>query len=224
MRILNSADYGSPQQRNRVIFWASLPELLLPEWPCPSHYPRGGHNSVIRNVPGVGAVPKASRNDLEPGAHDGHTHAPFYAVTIKEAIGDLVSVSLSFLRVQKYNIIATIKAFLGLVCAPGKIFKVKEINILKLSNKRENPGILYPKGKKKEKITKPQFIAISEPGREIVGYDYPVPYPSKPKTLFQAFCRQEFSDFSMVEDHYTHSHSEDVVEKYVLMLPLIQLD
>ena len=87
MRVLNSADYGSPQQRNRVIFWAARLGLPLPKWPTPTHIPEEGHGSRIRKVADVGFAPVASRNMLE----DGHQHAPFYAVTVKEAINDLVS-------------------------------------------------------------------------------------------------------------------------------------
>lgn len=95
MRVLNSADYGSPQQRNRVIFWAARLDLALPKWPKPTHIPRNGHNSVIRRIADIGFAPVASRNEFE----DGHKFAPFHAVTVKEAIGDLV---IKFLNLSVY--------------------------------------------------------------------------------------------------------------------------
>ena len=93
-RVLNAADYGSPQQRNRVIFWGSRLDVRLPKWPIPSHIPRNGHNSTIRKVATIGWIPTASRHQLDPS--EGHTHAPFLSPTVLEAIDDLVSTSSSY--------------------------------------------------------------------------------------------------------------------------------
>lgn len=97
LRVLNSADYGSPQQRNRVIFWGARLGLALPKWPTPTHIPRNGHNSVIRRVSDIGYAPVASRNKFE----ECHQHAPFYSVTVNEAIDDLVTTN--FISLFKRN-------------------------------------------------------------------------------------------------------------------------
>ena len=95
MKVLNSADYGAPQQRNRVIFWASRLDVPLPKWPTPTHIPRSGHNTKIRRIGEVGFAPIAARNEFE----DGHDYAPFHAVTVLHAIDDLVSRVVFGLRV-----------------------------------------------------------------------------------------------------------------------------
>ncbi|EJD02256.1 S-adenosyl-L-methionine-dependent methyltransferase, partial [Fomitiporia mediterranea MF3/22] len=85
MKVLNAADYGSPQQRNRVIFWAARLDLALPKWPTQTHIPRQGHKAVQRRITNGFLAPLASRNE----SGEKHEQAPFYAVTIKEAIDDL---------------------------------------------------------------------------------------------------------------------------------------
>ena len=92
MRLLNSVDYGAPQQRNRVIFWAAKVGLDLPEWPIPTHVPRGRYHYGPRYIKFAGEerrIPVASRNPFE---EEGETErrAPFFAVTVEEAISDLV--------------------------------------------------------------------------------------------------------------------------------------
>ncbi|THH12028.1 hypothetical protein EW145_g289 [Phellinidium pouzarii] len=88
IKVLNAADYGSPQQRNRVIFWAAQLGVPLPRWPTPTHIPRNGHNHTVRKV-ASGNIPLASRQSLD--SEGGHRHAPFYSVTVLEAIDDLAS-------------------------------------------------------------------------------------------------------------------------------------
>ncbi|KAI5117478.1 hypothetical protein M0805_007182 [Coniferiporia weirii] len=87
VRILNAADYGSPQQRNRVIFWAAQIGIPLPKWPAPTHIPKAGRNHTIRKVSSIGHIPSPSRHPLD--TEEGHQHAPFYSVTVLEAIDDL---------------------------------------------------------------------------------------------------------------------------------------
>lgn len=89
IRVLNSADYGAPQQRNRVIFWAAKLGIALPKWPVPTHIPRGGYYGITRKVAGVGHIPIALRDEFED-EDENERRAPFYSVTIEEAIGDLV--------------------------------------------------------------------------------------------------------------------------------------
>lgn len=91
VRVLNAADYGAPQQRNRVIFWASKLDIRLPKWPMPTHIPRNGHNATTRKVATVGWIPTATRHPMN--SDEGHAYAPFYSSTVFEAIDDLVNVS-----------------------------------------------------------------------------------------------------------------------------------
>ncbi|KAL5511284.1 hypothetical protein ACEPAH_4500 [Sanghuangporus vaninii] len=176
MRVLNSADYGSPQQRNRVIFWASRLDVALPKWPIPTHIPRSGHNTKIRRIGEIGFAPIAARNEFE----DGHEYAPFYAVTVNEAIDDLPSWDW------------------------------------------ENPGILYPKGKKQPKSDKPKFPADtlqwksdSEDARQVSGYNYDILYASPPRNLYQAFLRKGQSKSARVDLHFTSLFSIGVVERTI---------
>ena len=95
MRLLNSVDYGAPQQRNRIIFWAAKAGLDLPEWPIPTHVPRGRYHAAPRYIKVAGevkSVPVASRNVFE---REGETErrAPLFAVTVGEAVSDLVSIA-----------------------------------------------------------------------------------------------------------------------------------
>lgn len=92
MRLLNSVDYGAPQQRNRVIFWAARVGLDLPEWPIPTHVPRGRYHHAPRYIRLAGEehrIPIATRTPFE---EEGETErrAPFFAVTVGEAVSDLV--------------------------------------------------------------------------------------------------------------------------------------
>ncbi|EJD02255.1 S-adenosyl-L-methionine-dependent methyltransferase [Fomitiporia mediterranea MF3/22] len=86
LKVLNSVDYGSPHQRKCVFFWAARRDLLLPKWPIPTHIPRRGHNTVNRRITNNYQAPLASRD----GRDVKHERAPFYAVTVKEAIDDLL--------------------------------------------------------------------------------------------------------------------------------------
>lgn len=92
MRLLNAADYGAPQKRSRVIFWAAKIGLKLPQWPLPTHIPRGRFTIGARNIAGVDKpIPIASRNSFEEEGETGR-RAPFLATTVEDAISDLVCV------------------------------------------------------------------------------------------------------------------------------------
>lgn len=86
--ILQAAQYGAPQSRQRVIFWGARHDVLMPEWPIPTHC------SPIRlirvKLPGS-VLPPIIRNRCEGGLDDDRS-APLHFVTIDEAIGDLACV------------------------------------------------------------------------------------------------------------------------------------
>lgn len=87
--VLQAAQYGAPQGRKRVIFWGARRDVLMPEWPIPTHcspiqLTRAGlpNGSVLRPI---------TRNKCEDGLDDDRS-APLHFVTIDEAIGDLACV------------------------------------------------------------------------------------------------------------------------------------
>jgi DNA (cytosine-5)-methyltransferase 1 len=64
-RVLNAADYGVPQHRERLILLGAKKELPLPSYPTPTHYPAGkGQSGVLLAGPSC----KDALGDLpEPG-------------------------------------------------------------------------------------------------------------------------------------------------------------
>lgn len=95
IRVLNSAEYGSPQARKRVIFWAARLGIPLPRYPTPSHICQKARAAGdARKVSSIGRIPVASRS-RDPEHREVHDYAPYWAVTVKDAIHDLVSVKRS---------------------------------------------------------------------------------------------------------------------------------
>lgn len=87
--VLQAAQYGAPQGRKRVIFWAARRDVLMPEWPIPTHC---SPIKLIRPRLSTGSfLPAVIRNKCEGGLDDDRS-APLHFVTIDEAIGDLVCV------------------------------------------------------------------------------------------------------------------------------------
>ena len=85
---------------------------------------------------------------------------------------------------------------------------------------RENPGVLYPKGKRTPKPDKPTFPADSsqwrsdsEDASQVSGFNYDVLYASPPRNLYQAFLRKGQSKFARVSNHFTALFSTGVVER-----------
>lgn len=84
VRVLQAAQYGAPQSRSRVIFWAARRGLKSPEFPCPTH---AVQRSWAFKLPASGQVlPPVSRTGVEGE----HKLAPCPAVTLDDAIRDLV--------------------------------------------------------------------------------------------------------------------------------------
>lgn len=87
--VLQAAQYGAPQGRKRVIFWGARRDVLMPEWPIPTHC---SPIQLIRAGLSTGSVlPPIIRNKCEGGLDDDRS-APLHFVTIDEAIGDLARV------------------------------------------------------------------------------------------------------------------------------------
>lgn len=85
-RVLQAGQYGAPQGRQRVIFLGARGDVPLPSFPIPQYaYPKPLHNY---NLPNQVVLHPTYR--VGHGA-EGHQCAPLPAVTIDEAIGDLVS-------------------------------------------------------------------------------------------------------------------------------------
>lgn len=87
VKLLNAAHYGSPQDRTRVIIWAAQFGLPMPYYPIPTHILLKSNVGVPRKVSTIGQIPFARRRE-----NDEINFAPFREVTVKNAIGDLVSV------------------------------------------------------------------------------------------------------------------------------------
>ncbi|KAF8559697.1 S-adenosyl-L-methionine-dependent methyltransferase [Imleria badia] len=84
--VLQAAQYGAPQGRKRVIFWGARRDVLMPEWPIPTHC---SPIKLIRaGLPTGGVLLPIIRNKCEGGLDDDRS-APLHFVTIDEAIGDL---------------------------------------------------------------------------------------------------------------------------------------
>ncbi|KII89181.1 hypothetical protein PLICRDRAFT_160365 [Plicaturopsis crispa FD-325 SS-3] len=83
-KVLQAGQYGSPQNRKRVIFWGAKRGIPLPEFPIPTHcFPRG---SFFHSLPTGAKVPPVTRSKLEDNLHQS---APFHFVTVYDAISDL---------------------------------------------------------------------------------------------------------------------------------------
>jgi DNA (cytosine-5)-methyltransferase 1 len=82
--VLQAGVYGSPQNRRRVIFWGARRGLPLPEFPIPTHTFETTQWAVQLDT-GL-KLDSVSRVPDRP-----HRGAPLRAVTVDDAISDLVS-------------------------------------------------------------------------------------------------------------------------------------
>jgi DNA (cytosine-5)-methyltransferase 1 len=85
-KVLQAAQYGAPQNRERVIIWAAKRGIPLPDFPIPTHfYSKAGNHY---KVPTLCAIPPVSGSKNPTVTHQ---CAPFPSVTVNNAIGDLVN-------------------------------------------------------------------------------------------------------------------------------------
>jgi len=82
--VLQAGVYGSPQNRRRVIIWGARRGVPLPEFPIPTHYFETTQWNVQLDT-GLKLEP-VTRDPEQP-----HRGAPLRAVTVDDAISDLVS-------------------------------------------------------------------------------------------------------------------------------------
>ena len=89
VKVLQAGQYGAPQSRKRVIFWGGKRGTLLPEFPKPSH---AFQPSFFYKLPTGDTLPPVtcSKDPKNP-----HQLAPLNAVTVNDAIGDLVGTALN---------------------------------------------------------------------------------------------------------------------------------
>ncbi|KIJ27818.1 hypothetical protein M422DRAFT_37561, partial [Sphaerobolus stellatus SS14] len=80
VKILQAGDYGSPQRRERVIFWGALRSEILPEYPLPTHVNTRKKTQTLK-MPYL--------DNLIPARRSERSCAPFRALVIADAISDL---------------------------------------------------------------------------------------------------------------------------------------
>lgn len=80
-----AADYGSPQRRERVIFWGARRSQVLPNYPLPTHV-APNHKNPTLSLP--------THDKLIPMRHSDMNCAPFMALVVADAISDLVCTSI----------------------------------------------------------------------------------------------------------------------------------
>lgn len=79
--ILEAGAFGVSQSRKRAFIWAASPEETLPEWPEPMHVFASPELKVALN-----------RNTQYAAVRSTASGAPFRAITVRDAIGDLPAV------------------------------------------------------------------------------------------------------------------------------------
>ncbi|KAJ4475666.1 hypothetical protein J3R30DRAFT_3405914 [Lentinula aciculospora] len=84
VKVLQAANYGAPQSRERVIFWGARQGLKLPEFPIPTHTFAAKEHHLLEH-----ADLKLSRSTRSRDPERPHFFAPFRAVTVHDAIADL---------------------------------------------------------------------------------------------------------------------------------------
>ncbi|KAL0581108.1 hypothetical protein V5O48_000897 [Marasmius crinis-equi] len=85
-KVLQAGQYGSPQGRERIIFWGAKRGLKLPEFPIPTHaFPRSAVWKLPCNKTRPLPPPTRSR---DPDV-TGYLYAPLRAVSVFDAIDDL---------------------------------------------------------------------------------------------------------------------------------------
>lgn len=89
-KVLQAGQYGSPQSRRRVIFLGAKQGLPLPQFPIPTHFfPKAVQRVKLATGDFLYSCSRAKSNT------EFHYSAPLPAVTILDAIGDLVSYQTS---------------------------------------------------------------------------------------------------------------------------------
>ena len=89
-KVLYSNHYGSPQSRARVIFWGARRDMIIPQFPIPTHCLHDPFCAQRINLP-TGDVLYPATRAVDIGEDTfRHQCAPFRAPSIDDAISDLV--------------------------------------------------------------------------------------------------------------------------------------
>ena len=92
-KLLQAAQYGTPQGRLRVIFWGSKRDIPLPQFPIPTHYfPKKVQNITLCNNHILGSISREDPDGDSEGDHFYDQWAPLPFRTVNDSIGDLVSI------------------------------------------------------------------------------------------------------------------------------------
>ncbi|KAJ3984503.1 S-adenosyl-L-methionine-dependent methyltransferase, partial [Lentinula detonsa] len=84
VKVLQAANFGAPQSRERIIFLGARQGLKLPEFPMPTHAYSAQEHRLLEHADLKLCRSTRSRDPSRP-----HFFAPFRAVTVNDAIGDL---------------------------------------------------------------------------------------------------------------------------------------
>ncbi|KAJ3825146.1 S-adenosyl-L-methionine-dependent methyltransferase, partial [Lentinula raphanica] len=84
VKVLQAANFGAPQSRERVIFMGARRGLKLPEFPIPTHTYSAKEHRLLEHADIKLSKSTRSRDPSRP-----HAFAPFRAVTVNDAIADL---------------------------------------------------------------------------------------------------------------------------------------
>ncbi|OJA16031.1 hypothetical protein AZE42_04288 [Rhizopogon vesiculosus] len=83
--VLHAANYGAPQARRRVLFFAARQDVPFPEFPIPTHFFPHARTQRVK-LPTGAYIEPVGRSKYDNQAD---LSAPLHFVTIHEAIGDL---------------------------------------------------------------------------------------------------------------------------------------
>ncbi|KAI0032194.1 S-adenosyl-L-methionine-dependent methyltransferase [Vararia minispora EC-137] len=193
MKVLQAAQYGVPQTRPRVIFWAAQRGIPLPSFPVPTHYYKKRTQTFklatgkdTRGVSrGVGCyLTEDMRREAEWRAQDA---APHPKVTIMDAISDLPK-----FHWQNPH---------------------REIKQPTSAQRREMKAI--------REAGIPIVDAVSDGllGDRYVGFKSVTPYAAAPQTGYQYCIRQSVGKGKGVTLHYSSPYTARTIER-VVNIPL----
>ena len=87
-KVLQAAQYGAPQGRERVIFWAARRDVPLVDFPVPTHnYAKGVRSFDLPTGEGLHRPVRVPPFDLSAAPRQHYAQfTPFWPVTVEDAI------------------------------------------------------------------------------------------------------------------------------------------